>query len=62
MGEPAPALRGIRLDLRIHEAATLFPLVLLSLAIGLYPDIVLSFLRGSVANLLAASLKNAGGI
>jgi NADH-quinone oxidoreductase subunit M len=54
MGEAPPALRGLRLDLNLREAATLAPLALLALLIGLYPESVLGFLRPSVARLLAA--------
>ena len=52
LGEVKPGLRGLRLDLNAREVATLAPLVLLALAIGLYPESVLSFLRASVAQLL----------
>jgi NADH-quinone oxidoreductase subunit M len=60
LGEPSPELRGLRLDLNLREIAILAPLAILVFAIGLYPDIVLSFFRGSVANVLAASLENVG--
>jgi len=45
-------LRGLRLDVNAREVATLVPLVLLALIIGLYPESVLGFLRASVSQLL----------
>ena len=59
LGEVKPGLRGLRLELNAREFATLAPLVLLALGIGLYPDSVLSFLRASVAQLVAAALPGA---
>lgn len=53
-GNVGPVLRGLRLDLNAREVATLAPLALLALVIGLYPESVLGFLRASVAQLLAA--------
>jgi NADH-quinone oxidoreductase subunit M len=53
-GELRPALRGLRLDLNAREAATLAPLAVFALVIGLYPDSVLGFLQASVTRLLAA--------
>jgi NADH-quinone oxidoreductase subunit M len=53
MGELRPGLRGLlHLDLNAREVATLAPLVLLALVIGLYPESVLGFLRASVTQLL----------
>jgi NADH-quinone oxidoreductase subunit M len=60
LGDVSPGLRGLRLDLNVREAATLAPLVLLALVIGLYPEIVLGFLRASVAQLLFASAERVG--
>ena len=55
MGDLRPKLRGLlHLDLNVREVATLTPLALLALAIGLYPECVLGFLRASVTQLLAA--------
>jgi NADH:ubiquinone oxidoreductase subunit 4 (subunit M) len=55
MGELRPGLRGLlHLDLNAREVATLAPLVLLALVIGLYPECVLGFLRASVTQLLTA--------
>jgi NADH-quinone oxidoreductase subunit M len=48
----APALRDLRFDLNAREVATLAPLALMALVIGLYPESVLGFLRASVARLL----------
>ncbi|MGH9632814.1 MAG: complex I subunit 4 family protein, partial [Bryobacteraceae bacterium] len=62
LGDTSPGLRGLRLDLNFREIATLTPLVLLAFVIGLYPEIVLSFLRISVAQLLAVSAENAARI
>ena len=41
-------------DLNAREVATLAPLALLALVIGLYPESVLGFLRASVTQLLGA--------
>jgi NADH-quinone oxidoreductase subunit M len=60
LGDASPGLRGLRLDLNVREVATLAPLVLMALVIGLYPEIVLGFLRASVAQLLVASAERAG--
>jgi len=54
LGEVRPKLRELRLDLNLREVATLVPLALLVLVIGVYPEIVLSFLRASVTQLLGA--------
>jgi NADH-quinone oxidoreductase subunit M len=55
LGAANQGLRGLRLDLNAREIATLAPLVLLALVIGLYPESVLGFLRASVTQLLAAA-------
>jgi NADH-quinone oxidoreductase subunit M len=62
LGDASPGLRALRLDLNFREIATLTPLVVLALAIGLYPEIVLGFLRVSVAQLLVVSTQHAGGL
>jgi NADH-quinone oxidoreductase subunit M len=64
MGDTGPGLRELRLDLNAREVATLVPLALLVLVIGLYPELVLGFLRASVAGLLAplAPTEAAGGL
>jgi NADH-quinone oxidoreductase subunit M len=49
-----PGLRGLRLDVNAREVATLAPLAVLALLIGLYPESVLGVLRASVGQLLAA--------
>ncbi len=52
LGEVNPALRGHRLDINAREVATLVPLVVMALVIGLYPESVLGFLHAPVAQLL----------
>lgn len=54
LGEVNPGLRELRLDLNAREFATLLPLVLMALVIGLYPESVLGFIRAPVAQLLEA--------
>jgi NADH-quinone oxidoreductase subunit M len=64
LGDVRPGLRALRLDLNAREVATLVPLVLLALVIGLYPESVLGFLRASVAPLILAApgpLSNVAG-
>ena len=61
IGEPGPCVRGLRLDLNVREIATLAPLVVLAVVIGLYPESVLGVLRASVTQLLAA-VSSSGGI
>jgi NADH-quinone oxidoreductase subunit M len=61
MGEANPGLRGLRLDLNAREVATLAPLALLALVIGLYPESVLGFLRVSVEQLLGTVAASGGG-
>jgi len=53
MGKPNPGLEGLKLELNARELATLAPLALLALCLGLYPELVLSYLRVPVAELLA---------
>ncbi|MGH9334356.1 MAG: proton-conducting transporter membrane subunit, partial [Vicinamibacteria bacterium] len=66
LGEVKPGLRGLGLDLNAREVATLAPLVLMALVIGLYPESVLGFLRAPVARLLeavtASPIELAGGM
>ena len=57
MGEMNPGLNGLKLELNPREVATLAPLVLLALGLGLYPESVLSYLRAPVAELLAAGAR-----
>ena len=55
LGEVRSGLRGLlHLDLKAREVATLLPLAVLVLVIGLYPESVLSFLRATVTQLLVA--------
>ncbi len=53
MGEINPSLDGLKLELNTREVATLAPLALLALGLGLYPELVLSYLHAPVAELLA---------
>jgi NADH-quinone oxidoreductase subunit M len=53
MGAPNPGLSEFKLELGVREVVTLAPLVLLALCLGLYPEIVLSYLHAPVAELLA---------
>jgi NADH-quinone oxidoreductase subunit M len=53
MGKPNPGLAGFELELNSREVATLAPLAILALWLGLYPESVLSYLRVPVAELLA---------
>ena len=65
MGDTGPSLRELHLDLTAREIATLAPLALLVLVIGLYPEVVLGVLRASVAEVLGAagaSTAIAGGV
>jgi NADH-quinone oxidoreductase subunit M len=52
LGEAGPGVRGRGLDIGVREVATLVPLVLLAVILGVYPESILSFLRVSVAELL----------
>ena len=56
MGELNPGLEGLRLELNAREVATLAPLALLALCLGLYPEFVLSYLRAPVAELLSTGV------
>ena len=56
MGEMNPGLVGLKLELKAHEVATLAPLALLALSLGLYPEYLLSYLRAPVAQLLGAGV------
>jgi NADH-quinone oxidoreductase subunit M len=61
LGDVRSGLRELlHLDLNAREIATLAPLALLVLAIGLYPESVLGFLRASVTQLLAAATASGG--
>ena len=48
MGEMNPGLEGLKLELNAREVATLAPLALLAVGLGLYPECVLSYLRAPV--------------
>jgi NADH-quinone oxidoreductase subunit M len=62
LGEPNQGLQGLRLELNYRESAILSSLALLVLLIGLNPEIVLGYLRPSVAKLVTTSLQAAGGM
>ena len=53
MGETNSGLDGLELELNPREVATLLPLAILAVTLGLYPELVLSYLRAPVAELLA---------
>jgi NADH:ubiquinone oxidoreductase subunit 4 (subunit M) len=53
MGELNPSLAGLKLELTAREVATLAPLAVLAICLGVYPDWVLSYLRAPVAQLLS---------
>ncbi len=56
MGQLNSGLEGLKLELNAREVATLAPLALLALCLGLYPELVLSYVRVPVAELLAGGL------
>ena len=56
MGETNSGLEGLKLELNAREVATLAPLALLALCLGLYPELALSYLRAPVAELLAGGV------
>jgi NADH-quinone oxidoreductase subunit M len=56
MGELNPTLEGKSLELGAREVATLLPLAIAAIALGLYPECVLSYLRAPVAELLSSGV------
>jgi NADH-quinone oxidoreductase subunit M len=52
LGEVNPRLMGHVFDINAREIATLIPLVVLALVIGMYPESFLGFFRASVTELL----------
>jgi len=54
MGQTNPGLAGLALELNAREVATLAPLAVLTVCLGLYPELVLSYLHAPVAELLSA--------
>jgi NADH-quinone oxidoreductase subunit M len=56
MGRTNPGLAGLTLELNAREVATLAPLALLALCLGLHPEWVLSYLHAPVAELLASGV------
>ena len=57
MGRTNPGLAGLTLELNAREVATLAPLALLALCLGLHPEWVLSYLHAPVAELLATGVS-----
>ncbi len=55
MGTMNPGLEGLELELNARELATLAPLAVLALGLGLHPEWVLSYLRAPVAELLGVT-------
>ncbi|HSF14688.1 MAG TPA: NADH-quinone oxidoreductase subunit M [Vicinamibacteria bacterium] len=53
MGKTSSTLSGLALELKPREVATLLPLAVLVVSLGLYPELVLSYVRAPVADLLA---------
>jgi len=53
MGAPNSGLAELELELSGREIAALAPLALLALCLGLYPELILSYLHAPVAELLA---------
>ncbi len=53
MGATKPKLQALKLELNARELATLAPLALLAVGLGLHPETVLSFLHAPVAELLS---------
>ena len=56
MGELNPGLKGMKLELSAREVATLIPLAVGAIVLGLYPECVLSYLRAPVAELLSSGV------
>jgi NADH-quinone oxidoreductase subunit M len=56
MGQLNSGLEGLKLELNAREVATLAPLAILAVCLGLYPELVLSYLRVPVAALLAGGV------
>ena len=52
MGEMNPGLEGLKLELNAREVATLAPLAILAVCLGLHPEFVLSYLDVPVKALL----------
>jgi NADH-quinone oxidoreductase subunit M len=56
MGKTNPTLNGLKLELNTREAATLAPLALLAVYLGLYPEYILSYIRVPVARLVGGGV------
>ena len=57
MGEINPGLAGLAIELNAREVATLAPLAVLAIVLGLYPEWVLSYLHVPVAELLGSGVS-----
>lgn len=57
MGRTHPGLEGMALELEAREVAILAPLALLAVVLGLFPELVLSYLHLPVAELLEAGVR-----
>jgi NADH-quinone oxidoreductase subunit M len=55
MGQVNPGLDGLKLELNVREFATLAPLAILAVCLGVYPDCVLSYVRETVDALLTGA-------
>jgi NADH-quinone oxidoreductase subunit M len=53
MGPVNATLEGLKLELNVREFATLVPLAFLAVCLGVYPDLVLSYVREPVDALLS---------
>jgi NADH-quinone oxidoreductase subunit M len=56
MGEINPSLKGLKLEINTREVATLAPLALLALTLGLHPELLLSYFHASVSQLLSGGV------
>jgi len=56
MGKTNPRLAGLALELDAREVATLAPLAVLAVCLGLYPELVLSYLHAPVSELLSSGV------
>jgi NADH-quinone oxidoreductase subunit M len=55
MGNVNPVLEGLKLEINVREIATLAPLAFLVVCLGIYPDVVLSFVRETVDALVSGA-------
>ena len=57
MGATHSGLEKLALELNAREVATLLPLAILAVSLGVYPEFVLSYLRVPVADILAGVVR-----